>query len=47
VRGRGRVSGLELDAQCGWIVELSEGKAVGLRGYLDQREALEAAGLRR
>ena len=46
VRGRGRVSGLELDAQWGWIVELREGRAVGLRGYLDQREALEAAGLR-
>jgi ketosteroid isomerase-like protein len=45
VRGRGRVSGVEVDARWGWIVELREGRASRLRGFLDQREALEAAGL--
>ena len=45
VHGRGRVSGLEIDDQWGWIVELSEGRATGVRGYIDQRAALEAAGL--
>jgi hypothetical protein len=29
----------------GWIVELREGRAASLRGFLDQREALAAAGL--
>ena len=46
VRGRGRVSGVEVDDQWGWIVELREGRAARLRGFLDHREALEAAGLR-
>jgi ketosteroid isomerase-like protein len=46
VRGRGRGSGVEVDDRWGWIVELSEGRAARLRGFLDQREALEAAGLR-
>ena len=46
VSGRGRVSGVEVDDRWGWIVELREGKAANVRGFLDQREALEAAGLR-
>ena len=45
VRGRGRVSRVEVDDQWAWIVELKEGRAVSLRGFLDQRDALEAAGL--
>jgi ketosteroid isomerase-like protein len=45
VQGRGRVSGVEVDDHWGWIVELREGRASSLRGFLDQREALEAAGL--
>jgi ketosteroid isomerase-like protein len=45
VSGRGRVSGVDVDDRWGWIVELRQGKAANLRGFLDQREALEAAGL--
>lgn len=45
VRGRGRGSGAEVDARWGWIVELRDGRAASLRGFLDQREALAAAGL--
>jgi ketosteroid isomerase-like protein len=45
VRGRGRVSGAEVDDRWAWIVELRAGSAVSLRGFLDEREALEAAGL--
>jgi ketosteroid isomerase-like protein len=46
VRGRGRVSGVEVDDRWARIVELREGRAASLRGFLDQREALKAAGLR-
>ena len=46
VRGRGRVSGAEVDDRWAWIVELREGRAASLRGFLDHLEALEAAGLR-
>jgi ketosteroid isomerase-like protein len=45
VRGRGRVSGVEVDDRWAWIVGLREGRAASLRGFLDQREALDAAGL--
>jgi ketosteroid isomerase-like protein len=45
VRGRGRVSGVEVDDRWAWIVELRDGRAASLRGFLDHREAVEAAGL--
>jgi ketosteroid isomerase-like protein len=45
VRGRGRVSGVEVDDRWAWIVELKEGRAARLRGFLDHREALKAVGL--
>jgi ketosteroid isomerase-like protein len=45
VRGCGRASGVEVDDRWAWIVELRDGKAASVRGFLDQREALEAAGL--
>jgi ketosteroid isomerase-like protein len=45
VRGRGRASGVEVDDRWAWIVALREGRAASLRGFLDHREALEAAGL--
>jgi uncharacterized protein len=45
VRGRGRVSGVEVADRWAWIIELRAGRAVRLRGFLDQSEALEAAGL--
>ena len=46
VRGRGRLSGVDVDDRWAWIVEFREGRAASLRGFLDQREALEAVGLR-
>ena len=46
VHARGRASGVEVDELWGWIVELREGRAVSLRGFHDQCEALEAEGLR-
>jgi ketosteroid isomerase-like protein len=45
VRGRGRLSGIEVDDRWAWIVELRDGRAASLRGFLDEREAIEAAGL--
>jgi len=45
VRGCGRVSGVEVADRWAWIVELREGMAASLHGFLDQREALETAGL--
>ena len=45
VRGRGRVSGVEVDDLWGWIVELRQGMAASVHGFLDQREAVRAAGL--
>jgi ketosteroid isomerase-like protein len=40
------MSGAEVDGRWAWIVELREGKAARLRGFLDHCKALEAAGLR-
>ena len=45
VSGCGRASGVEVDDRWAWIVEVRDGRATSLRGFLDQREALEAAGL--
>ena len=45
VHGRGRASGIDVEAKWAYIVGVREGKVAGLRGFLDQGEALEAAGL--
>jgi len=45
VHARGRVSGATVDDRWGWIVEFRDGRAASLRGFHDQREALEAEGL--
>ena len=47
VRACGRESGVEVDDRWAWIIEVSGGRAASLHGYLDQREALEAAGISR
>jgi ketosteroid isomerase-like protein len=39
------MSGVEVDGRWAWIIEVRDGKAASLRGFLDHREALEAAGL--
>jgi uncharacterized protein len=46
VRGRGRASGAEVADRWAWIIGLSDGKAASLRGFVDQGEAIAAAGLR-
>ena len=43
---QGRESGVLLDQTAAWIADLRDGKVVGFRSFTDQREALEAAGLR-
>lgn len=46
IRGRGRASGAEVSASLGQLITVRDGRAIAYRGYLDRREALEAAGLR-
>ena len=45
VRACGRGSGARVDDRWAWIIEMRGGRAASLRGYLDQADALEAAGL--
>jgi ketosteroid isomerase-like protein len=45
VRACGRASGAEVNDRWAWIVELRAGRAASVRGFQDQGEALEAAGL--
>jgi ketosteroid isomerase-like protein len=45
VRAVGRASGIEVEAQWAWLIELSDRGVRGLRGYQDQGEALRAVGL--
>jgi hypothetical protein len=42
---RGRASGVELDQEIGWLIELKDGKLFRLEAYLDHAEALAAGGL--
>jgi ketosteroid isomerase-like protein len=44
--GRGKGSGAEFDFQSAWLFTVRDGGVVRIRAYLDQAEALEAAGLR-
>ena len=46
VSARGRGSGIEVESRVTALYELRSGKIVRFRAYLDQAEALEAAGLR-
>ena len=45
VRGRGRVSGAELDSPISFVAEFRDGKVFRMSDYLDSKEALKAAGL--
>ena len=45
VYARGRESGVEIDSPMAWLTTFRDGKIVLTRGYLNVREALEAAGL--
>jgi ketosteroid isomerase-like protein len=45
IEGRGRASGVEVNAPLGAVFDLHDGKIRCLRTYLNQDEALRAAGL--
>ena len=45
LNARGSASGADFAAPMGWLFELRDGKVMRGRDFLDQREALEAAGL--
>jgi ketosteroid isomerase-like protein len=44
-RLRGRASGIDVETKIGAVVDLRDGKAWRLRGFLDVADALAAAGL--
>ena len=44
-RARGKASGVETETPLAFVAEFKNGKAISIRGYLDPREAFEAAGL--
>ena len=46
LRGRGKTSGVPVDASLGMVFDFREGKIARIRGYLDHAAALKAAGLR-
>jgi ketosteroid isomerase-like protein len=45
IRARGGASRAETESPFAWVIEAKNGKATRVRGYLDPKEALEAAGL--
>jgi ketosteroid isomerase-like protein len=44
-RGRGKASGADVESPNGFVTEFRDGKAISIRGYLDPRDALAAAGV--
>ena len=45
-RARGKGSGAETETPLALVTEFKNGKTISVRGYLDPKQALEAAGLR-
>ena len=45
IRTPGKESGVEAESPLGYLVHFKNGKAIRFWGYLDPKEALEAAGL--
>ena len=45
-RERGRGSGVATETPLALVTEIKNGKTISVRGYLDPKDALEAAGLR-
>jgi ketosteroid isomerase-like protein len=43
--GQGKGSGAEFDIQSAWLFTVRDDRVVRIRSYLDQAEAIEAAGL--
>ena len=46
LEGLGKESGVPVDSPLGMVFDLRDGAISRIRGYLDHREALDAAGLR-
>jgi ketosteroid isomerase-like protein len=46
LEGRGKGSGVPVDASLGMLFEFRDGTISRIRGYLDHAQALEAGGLR-
>jgi ketosteroid isomerase-like protein len=44
-RARGEASGADVETPIGFVTDFKDGTAISIRGYLDPKEALEAAGL--
>ena len=44
-RARGKASGADVGTPIGYVTEFRAGRAISIRGYLDPKEALEAAEL--
>ena len=44
-RTRGKASGAGTESPLAYVIEVKNGKAISIRGYLDPKEALEAVGL--
>ena len=42
---RGRGSGVELDQQTGWVIDLGDGKMTRFQSFLSHEEALAASGI--
>ena len=45
IRGRGRQSGVLIDARGGWLAHLGRGRIFRFQTYSDRNDALKAAGL--
>jgi ketosteroid isomerase-like protein len=45
-RARGEASGADVETPIAFVAEFKNGKTISIRGYLDPKESLEAAGLR-
>ena len=45
-RTRGKASGAETESPLALVTEVKNGKTISIRGYLDPKDALEAAGLK-
>jgi ketosteroid isomerase-like protein len=45
LEGRGKGSGVPVDSSLGMVFDFRGGEIARIRGYLDHREALRAAGL--
>jgi ketosteroid isomerase-like protein len=44
-RVRGKASGADVESPIAFVTEVKNGKTISIRGYLDPKEALQAAGL--